>query len=174
MIAKFTDGVLNTLGNGELTQIHIDLGYSQIDEALIATDTDGKYFKYYLTTPDADGIYQADTVKIATETQTALIAHFTGLVDAQINTAIEDYNKTNFTAFKTAEGVEKFNKVDSAHYAFALSMSDWIISSDPWVSIWAKARDIQVDALNGVKHVDAWADVVPTDPEFISALPARV
>lgn len=31
---------------------------------LLATDTDGKYFKYYLTTPDADGIYQTDTVKI--------------------------------------------------------------------------------------------------------------
>ena len=32
---------------------------------LVATDTDGKYFKYYLTTPDTEGIYQADTVKIA-------------------------------------------------------------------------------------------------------------
>lgn len=37
-------------------------GFESFD--LLAKDTDGSLYDFYLTTPDIDGIYQADTVKI--------------------------------------------------------------------------------------------------------------
>jgi len=56
MIAKITDGVLATLGNGELLQFHIDNGYEQVED--IAVDAEGNYYAYYTdyTTPDMDKI----------------------------------------------------------------------------------------------------------------------
>ena len=42
----------------------------------------------------------------------------------------------------------------------------------------AVAKGVKLDDIilagRGVKHVDTWVDVVPTDAEFRAALPARV
>lgn len=92
---------------------------------------------------------------------------FTNYVNDLIIAEIEAYNKASGTVFSSPEGVEKFNKAGASHYAFANSLSNWIVSDDPLVGIWKKARKIQADVVSGLI-------TEPTREEFIAMLPKRV
>ena len=67
MIAKLTNGVLATLGNGELLQFHIDNGYELIED--IAVDAEGNYYTYYTdyATPDMDRIASSELGELVKE-----------------------------------------------------------------------------------------------------------
>lgn len=97
----------------------------------------------------------------------AKIRTFTGYVDETIMAEITAYNEANYTVFTSPEGLEKYNKVGASHYAFASSMSEWIISDDPLIGIWKKAREVQAQVLAGTLDE-------PTKEEFIAMLPKRV
>ena len=87
---------------------------------LVATDTDGKYFKYYLTTPDADGIYQADTVKIVTEAMTATA----NLIESTMQTHMDDTAKL----FGFATGMDRAGSYvgyANIYQADALTLVNW-------------------------------------------------
>ena len=109
---------------------------------------------------------EREAAKTPEEIMDEKIALFTGYVDETIMAEITAYNKTNYTVFTSPEGVEKYNKVGASHYAFANSLSNWIVSDDPLIGIWKKARTIQADVIAGTIPE-------PTKEAFIAMLPTR-
>lgn len=119
---------------------------------------------------EGEPLPMVDTAKQEKAEELALITHYATLINSLIT---EEITAFNLTTKKTYGGIESFTKYiydnTTPQYAEAKSFLDWNSA------LWDTADAVKVSAMvDGVKYDASWADVIPTDEEFLAVLPARV
>lgn len=115
---------------------------------LFAKDENGNFFSYYLPNM-IYGMYQPDVDKITAEAEKTTIAHFKGLYLGVVNEKLAELDYDSLATVKLWEG-------DATFGAEATAILDWYKSIITY----------NYDLLN--------AGTVPTDEEYIAAIPAYV
>ena len=158
---------LNTDGTIQSANKQHD-GFESFD--LLAKDSNGNFHKHYLQTIDAtSGKYEPDVAKNTDDNTKTLLATYNGFVDKLIADEVIIFNATNGTAFTHVDGFAKYT-TNQAYTIYAVC-SDFVL----WVdTVWAKVREIKASVLAGTKFNATWTNVVPTEAEFLTELPARV
>lgn len=149
MIAKIIDGVLHTLGEGILTDIHKDLGYEDIPIENISTKEDGSYYKYYLPdlTPDNERILSENNENIITE------------LEDSVNKYIE--NEANTLGYDSIVSACSYAGYPNAYQSEAKALG--VFRS----SCWDKYYTILTDIENGKRDTPTVEELVSELPDFV-------
>lgn len=137
---------LNTDGTIQGANLQHD-GFLSMES--LAKDAEGKVFTYYEVTPDANGIYQADTAKIDEVYSKATIAHFKGMYLEVVNTKLAELDYDSLATVKLWEG-------DSLFGAEATKILTWY------------------KAIIAYNYGLISGGTIPTDEVYISGIPVYV
>lgn len=119
-----------------------------------ALDINGERYSHYQSTPDVNGIYQADTARIDADAVAKVFSYFTSATNDYIQETIIAYNKANGVDFSDINTFPKYAiNTASEHYVIANKFIVWVDL------IWVAVRAIEVQ---------------PTDAEFKAILDAVV
>ena len=125
-----------------------------IDFSLIQLDEDGNFYKFYNQdgTPDID--------KCNTKSLEDLVEAGEVVVKQYVQDVVNDYNKTHNIKFENVYNCAVYKDIDDyEHQQFCIDVLAFN------AAVWQKAREIQVDIVEG--NIET-----PTDEEFRNMLPA--
>lgn len=125
-------------------------------------DEDGNRYSIYKD-EKVDGVYVPDIEAINFKAQQEQInkikTDIVNAIDGYIQLEIDKYNNANNVLFKNVDSCMKYTAVPSyIHYQFCVDIIVWT------PKVWEKAREIEMDILNGLREI-------PTIEELLSELP---
>ena len=128
-------------------------------------DEYGNRYSHYLDKVDEDGYKLPDMVKIQEiEHQNFIEKIKTDIVygiDNYIQREIDKYNEANNVLFKNVDSCMKYTAVPSySHYQFCVDIIVWT------PKVWEKAREIELDILNGIRDIPTIEQLILELPKF--------
>ena len=120
-----------------------------------ATQEDGTRYRHYLDAPDADGVYQPDTIKIDEDAKARLKASLEQTVQSYLDSEAQKLGYDNIISACT------YASVNNPFQAEGQSFVSWR------GNVWATCYQVLADVEAGIR-------TVPTEAELLAELPTRI